>query len=100
MCGNLCKPTMGNGSKKGLFYSLIRDNSPEMAAACMLRLSKFSSRWISHYGMSIGIGDVTPSNHLVSKKRQLISESYKHCDALIRSFNAGELELKAGCDAD
>ena len=65
ICGNLCKPTMGNGSKKGLFYSLIRDNSPEMAAACMLRLSKFSSRWISHHGMSIGIGDVTPSKDLV-----------------------------------
>jgi DNA-directed RNA polymerase III subunit RPC1 len=68
ICGNLCKPTMGGGSKKGLFYSLIRDNSPEMAAACMLRIAKFSARWITNHGMSIGIGDVTPSKQLVAKK--------------------------------
>lgn len=60
VCGNLCKTTMGNGSKTGLFYSLIRDNSTDVAAACMLRVSKFSARWISNQGMSIGIGDVTP----------------------------------------
>jgi DNA-directed RNA polymerase III subunit RPC1 len=51
---------MGSGSKNGLFYSLIRDNSSEVAAMCMLRVAKFSSRWLSNYGMSIGIGDVTP----------------------------------------
>lgn len=48
LTGNLCKTTMGNGSKTGLFYSLIRDNSTDVAAACMLRLSKFSARWISN----------------------------------------------------
>lgn len=60
MCGNLCKSTMGNGSKSGLYYSLIRDNSSEVSAACMLRISKFSARWISTLGLSIGISDVTP----------------------------------------
>lgn len=56
---------MGNGSKIGLFYSLIRDNSSDVAASCMLRVSKFSARWISTLGMSIGIGDVTPSKFLI-----------------------------------
>jgi DNA-directed RNA polymerase III subunit RPC1 len=51
---------MGNGSKSGLYYSLIRDNSSEVSAACMLRISKFSARWISTLGLSIGISDVTP----------------------------------------
>jgi DNA-directed RNA polymerase III subunit RPC1 len=60
ICGNLCKTTMGNGSKSGLTYSLIRDNSSEVAAACMLRISKFSARWMSTVGLSIGINDVTP----------------------------------------
>ena len=50
---------MGNGSKSGLYYSLIRDNSSDVAAACMLRISKFSARWISTLGLSIGIDDVT-----------------------------------------
>jgi len=51
---------MGNGSKSGLYYSLIRDNSSEIAGQSMLRISKFSARWISTLGLSIGINDVTP----------------------------------------
>lgn len=35
ICGNLCKTTMGSGSKTGLFYSILRDNSAEIAAKCM-----------------------------------------------------------------
>ena len=60
LAGCLGKVTMGSESKTGLMYALIRDNSVEIATKCMLRVSKFSSRWISNYGMSIGIGDVTP----------------------------------------
>jgi hypothetical protein len=33
----------------------------------MLRFSKFASRWISHYGMTIGIGDVTPNPKLIEE---------------------------------
>jgi len=98
--GLLCKPTMGGGSKNGLFYSLIRDNSPEIASACMLRLSKFSSRWISNYGMSIGISDVTPFKILTENKERLIQEGYDKCTINIKKFKENTLELKAGCDAD
>lgn len=86
LSGNLCKTTMGNGSKTGLFYSLIRDNSVEVAADCMLRISKFSARWISNYGMSIGIGDVTPFKELSKAKNELINNIYAECDALIDKF--------------
>ena len=72
ICGNLCKTTMGSGSKTGLFYSLLRDNSAEVSTKCMLRLSKFSSRWISNYGMSIGISDVTPMKELLVEKEKLL----------------------------
>jgi DNA-directed RNA polymerase III subunit RPC1 len=68
ICGNLCKTTMGSGSKVGLFYSLQRDNSVQAAARCMLRVSKFSSRWLSNIGMSIGISDVTPFDALIKEK--------------------------------
>ena len=47
VCGNLGKKVLGS-SKNGLFYSLNRDNSAEVAAEVMLRVSKLSSRWISH----------------------------------------------------
>jgi len=59
---------MGGGSKEGLFYSLIRDNTVDVAAKSMLRLSKFSARWISTLGYSIGIGDVTPFKALNATK--------------------------------
>ena len=65
LCGNLGKTTMGSESKTGLMYALIRDNSVEIATRCMLRVSKFSSRWISNYGMSIGINDVTTFENLL-----------------------------------
>lgn len=60
VCGNIGKKVLGS-SKSGLFYSLNRDNSSRVAGEVMLRFSKLSSRWISHYGMTIGIGDVTPT---------------------------------------
>lgn len=100
LCGNLCKTTMGNGSKTGLFYSLIRDNSSDVAASCMLRVSKFSARWISTLGMSIGISDVTPFKELIEKKAQLIINGYDRCDEMIGEYKLGQLDLKAGCNAE
>ena len=55
------KKTLGSGNKNGLFYAIIKDNSSCIAAKIMQRFSKLSSRWISTYGMSFGLGDVTPS---------------------------------------
>jgi len=89
LSGNLAKKTMGGGSKEGLFYSLLRDNTVEVAAACMLRLSKFSARWISNLGYSIGIGDVRPFPALNVTKRDLIETSYAKCADMIAKFNAG-----------
>lgn len=74
---------MGSGSKTGLFYSLQRDNSVEVAAQCMLRVAKFSARWIANYGMSIGISDVTPFQQLTDEKENLLKAGYENCDKLI-----------------
>ena len=86
MCGNLCKTTMGGGTKNqmGLFYTLIRENNSHNAARCMLRIAKFSSRWISNHGMSIGISDVTPFDELIQKKKGMIQVIFKKCDDLIK----------------
>lgn len=100
ICGNLCKTTMGSGSKTGLFYSILRDNSAEIAAKCMQRLSKFSARWIGNYGMSIGIGDVTPFSQLLETKDELLKKGYESCDKLIEDFKENRLVLKAGCNAE
>ena len=91
---------MGGGSKEGLFYSLIRDNTVDVAGKCMLRLSKFSARWISTRGYSIGIGDVTPFESLLATKKSLIETSYSKCANMIEKYQDGTLELKAGCNAE
>ena len=100
MCGNLCKGTMGSGSKNGLFYALIRENSTQVAADCLLRVSKFSSRWISNYGMSIGIDDVTPFAMLLKEKSKLIDTGYKQCSEMIDQYKRGSIILKAGCNEE
>jgi len=100
LCGGLGKITMGGESKTGLMYSLIRDNTVEIATRCMLRVSKFSSRWISNYGMSIGIGDVTPFANLLVEKDRMLKLGYKNCDNMIQLYEKGELTLKAGCNQE
>jgi len=73
MCGTLGKATLG-GSKSGLIYSLLKDNSRYIAAQVMCRMSKFSARWLTNYGMSLGLGDVTPDFMLTEYKQELIEK--------------------------
>jgi DNA-directed RNA polymerase III subunit RPC1 len=70
LCGAVAKMTLGNGSKKGLIYNLIRDNTPFLASAFLGRLASLIGRWFSNYGMTIGIDDVTP-NSKVSKAKSV-----------------------------
>jgi DNA-directed RNA polymerase III subunit RPC1 len=65
----------------------------------MLRVAKFSSRWLSNMGMSIGISDVMPFDVLNTEKKKLLEAGYNNCDKLIEDYNSGKLSLKAGCDA-
>lgn len=71
LLGQLGKTTLG-GNKSGLIYCLLRDNTSEVACEIMHRIAKLSSRWLSNYGMTIGISDVTPSLHLRNKNKEEI----------------------------
>lgn len=64
VCGNVGKKVLGP-AKNGLFYILNRDNCPDVSASVMLRIGKLASRFLNNYGMTIGIGDVTPSKKLI-----------------------------------
>ena len=66
----------------------------------MLRVAKFSSRWISNYGMSIGIDDVSPFAELVKEKQALLEVGDQNCEELIEKYKKGQLVLKAGCNAE
>jgi DNA-directed RNA polymerase III subunit RPC1 len=43
--GNVAKKTIGDGSKTGLIYVLLRDHSCKAAASCLNRWSKFCGRY-------------------------------------------------------
>lgn len=100
MCGNLAKKTLGDGSKQGLFYVLLRDHGPHEAARCMNRLAKLCARWLGNFkGFSIGIDDVTPSDELAAKKEVLLQNGYDSANQSIEQYRRGKLSLKPGCNA-
>ncbi|BAM41903.1 DNA-directed RNA polymerase III largest subunit RPC1 [Theileria orientalis strain Shintoku] len=82
-------------TKGGLFYELMLKNSAKVSSECMLRVSKLSSRWLSEYGMTIGLDDVTPSEELINKKKQLLLDGYLRVDEAISNFEF--LQPYPGC---
>ncbi|EGR30247.1 hypothetical protein IMG5_137010, partial [Ichthyophthirius multifiliis] len=92
LCGNLGKTTLGSGNKNGLFYRLSRDNSQQIAAAVMTRFAKLSARWLSNYGMTIGISDVTPSPQLNEQNEKQKDEAIQKCTYESKKF---EREINA-----
>jgi DNA-directed RNA polymerase III subunit RPC1 len=76
--GNIAKKTIGDGSKTGLLYVLLRDFGPSAAAECMNRWAKFCSRFMGgHRGLSIGISDVSPSSKLRDIKHTILRAGYQ-----------------------
>jgi DNA-directed RNA polymerase III subunit RPC1 len=76
--GNIAKKTIGDGSKTGLLYVLLRDCGSAEAARFMDRFSKLCSRYFGmHRGFSIGISDVSPSAKLKKMKYDILSTGYK-----------------------
>ena len=76
--GNIAKKTIGDGSKTGLLYVLLRDWGEGEAANFMDRFSKLCSRYFGmHKGFSMGISDVSPSAKLRKMKFDILSTGYK-----------------------
>ena len=100
LSGNLDKNVIGSGSKTGLVYTLIRDNSGPLASRALLRLTKMTSRWISEWGFSIGIEDVSPARVLRERKESVLQSGYATARGLIQQFRDGVLPLQPGCDEE
>lgn len=117
--GNIAKKTIGDGSKSGLVYVLLRDHGQKAAATALNKWSKFCGRYMgNHKGLSIGISDVTPSARLQKIKHDILREGYmkvsyvsvdicmlliavcfvSKADDTIDQYNRGVLELRPGCD--
>ena len=100
MTGNIDKSLIGSGSKSGIVFAIIKDNSNKVAIEVLSRIAKFSSRWIGSYGMTFGVRDVLPVDELIARKEEIVNTSYKACDEQINLFTTGQIKLKAGCNAE
>ncbi|XP_065889671.1 DNA-directed RNA polymerase III subunit RPC1-like [Dysidea avara] len=100
LCGALDKASLGSGSKNNIFYVLMRDHGEQVAADCMSRLACLSTAYLSSYGFSIGLGDVTPSKELVMQKEELVKKGYDTCDGYIMQYEEGRLQTQPGCSAE
>ena len=97
--GNIAKKTIGDGSKTGLLYVLLRDFGSEHAANFMDRFSRLCSRFFGmHKGFSIGISDVSPSAELKKMKYDILNAGYKKAEDAIKKYEEGTLELRPGCN--
>ena len=97
--GNIAKKNLGDGSKTGLLYILLRDCGATTAAQTLDRWAKFCSRFMGgHRGLSIGISDVTPSDKVRKIKHDILSDGYTKAEESIKLFESGGLELRPGCD--
>ena len=75
--GNIAKKTIGDGSKTGLLYVLLRDCGEAYAANLLDRFARLCSRFMGHFkGFSIGVSDVTPSEELQQMKHDILSNGY------------------------
>ena len=96
ICGQLGKKTLGDGTKKGLIYTVLNSDGAGQAGAVMHRVAKLTSRWLTHWGFTIGLDDVEPSQSLTDRKRDVVREGYAKCQEHIQSFQKGELEQSPG----
>ncbi|PVG00564.1 putative RPO31-DNA-directed RNA polymerase III, 160 kd subunit [Serendipita vermifera] len=100
MCGVMDKSTIGSGKKKSIFGVILRDHGPDEAAAAMNRLAKLCARWLTNFGMSLGINDVIPGRNLRSQKEGKVEAAYRDCQDLIAKAKMGKLDNKPGCNQE
>lgn len=100
MSGVIDKSIIGDGNKKSLFYTVLRDCGPIAAAECMNRVAKLSARWLANQGFSIGIDDVQPGEILKSEKETMVEDGYRKCDSFIKMSQSGELPSQPGCNEE
>ena len=81
LAGRIGKNSIGSGNKFSIYSSLITLDSFNSTIECMLKNSFISSKWISDYGFSIGIDDVTSKSLFLYEKKKLLYHGYNLCQS-------------------
>lgn len=66
----------------------------------MNKFAKLSARWITNYGMTFGLSDVTPDPKLIEANQGRIKAAYEECEVEINKLKNGTLELMPGCTGE
>ncbi|RCN46647.1 RNA polymerase Rpb1, domain 5 [Ancylostoma caninum] len=100
VCGVLDKALLGPGSKTNMFYIMLRDFGEDAAVVAMWRMGRMTTVFLSNYGFSVGVGDVTPSAELLKEKALLLTEGYRKCRGYITKLDSGQLMAHPGCTGE
>lgn len=76
LAGAVDKSVLGSGSKQNMFYVLLRDWGEDVAITAMWRLTRMINHFNSGKGISLGIGDLMPSQKLLRAKEEVLSTQY------------------------
>ncbi|RNF24640.1 DNA-directed RNA polymerase III subunit RPC1 [Trypanosoma conorhini] len=96
IAGRLDKKLLGGGSKDGLFARLHTLAGGGYTARVMSRIAQFTSRYLTNYGFSLGLGDVAPTPLLNEQKAAVLARSFATCDGLIDAAKTGRMEPLPG----
>lgn len=66
----------------------------------MNKFAKLSARWLSNYGVTFGLSDVTPDPNLIKANLSKIEAAYEQCNQEIEKLRNGTLELMPGCSGE
>ncbi|KAK8731157.1 hypothetical protein OTU49_017464, partial [Cherax quadricarinatus] len=100
LAGAVDKSLLGSGSKKNIFYIILKDYGKDHAADAMWRVARVAVHFLTNRGFSIGIGDVMPGSRLLSRKQELLADGYSKCDEFISQLKEGRLQCQPGCTSE
>jgi DNA-directed RNA polymerase III subunit RPC1 len=94
LAGRIGKNTIGSGDKSSVYCMLSTSHSFKFTIECMLKNSIVGSKWISEYGFSIGIDDVSSKPSFFFEKKRLIHHGYNLCQSIHSIFKKQKNEHK------
>lgn len=100
LAGTLDKSVLGSGSKQNIFYVLLRDWGEDIATAAMWRLTRITNHFNFERGISLGIGDLIPSQGLLRAKEKVLHTHYTTCNEYIQLMEKGSLVCQPGCSEE
>jgi len=101
ICGVIDKAMIGaTDNKRNIFYVILKDYGKKAAADAMFRAGKIAIEFLMNRGFSIGLGDLTPSEKVLSEKDKLVRTGYSKVADSIKLYEDGQIQCDPGRNAE